>query len=323
MLTNITPNDKPANVIIIINPYCHQQKGWKRWLSVKEQVYQKLNLPVTEIVIEKGTNMKTMLEPLFDPLKKTCIISAGGDGSVHYLVNYLLGLENTILNKVVVGAIGLGSSNDFLKPFKEKINRIPLRINCNGKIISHDTGLVEYTNEENIPKRKYFIVNASLGVTAKANWDFNNPGAVLKFLKKTGTGAAIIYTAISNILTHRNLTCKIKFHQNESEIAMSNINVLKLPYLSGSFFYDQQILRDDGNLSLNICYDMSKVELLAVLGKLQKGKFPDTKKTKSAVVKECLISSDKPIIFECDGETAKSGSIQISVLPNVLNVLEN
>ena len=104
---------------------------------------------------------------------------------------------------------------------------------------------------------------------------------------------------------------------------MSNINVLKVPFVSGSFFYDQPILRDDGNLSLNICYDMSKVELLAVLSKLQKGEFSATQKTKSAVVKKCLVSSDKPIIFECDGETEKSDSIQISVLPNVLNVLEN
>src|SRR5687767_465137 len=97
MLSNITTNDKPAKGIIIINPYCHQQKGWKRWLSIREHVYQKLSLPVSEVVIEKGTNMKAMLEPLFDPLTKTCIISAGGDGSVHYLVNYLLSLENTVL----------------------------------------------------------------------------------------------------------------------------------------------------------------------------------------------------------------------------------
>ena len=323
MLNNIISNDKPANAIIIINPYCHQQKGWKRWLSVKEQAYQKLCLPVTEVVIERGVNMKAMLEPHFDPLKKTCIISAGGDGSVHYLVNYLLGLENTVLNKLVIGAIGLGSSNDFLKPFTEKINGIPLRINCNGETISHDIGLVKYTDQENIWRQKYFIVNASLGVTAKANWDFNNPGVVLKFLKKTGTGAAIIYTAITSILSHRNINCKIKFNENEFEIAMSNINVLKLPFVSGSFFYDQPILKDDGNLGLNLCYNMSKLELLAVLGKLQKGKFSATKKTKSAFVKECFISSDRPIIFECDGETEKSRSIQISVLPNSLNVLEN
>jgi diacylglycerol kinase (ATP) len=292
-------------------------------LSIKNEVYQNLRLPIEEVTVERGAGIDSLLKSVIDPATNTCIISAGGDGSVHYLVNYLMTLERMILKNLVLGAVGLGSSNDFLKPFGKKINGIPVRINCYGKIIAHDLGLLQYLTDDSIPKQKYFVVNASLGVTAKANYDFNNPGAFLKFLKQNSTATAIVYTAISSILGYKNTRCKIDLNGWQSEVDLSNANVLKLPFVSGSFFYREKISRDDGKLSFNICHGMSKIELIKVLGKLQKGKFDASEKTKSELVKECRFTSVKPMIFECDGETATANSVHISVVPNAINVLES
>ena len=121
MLANAeNKENKIEKCVIVVNPYCHQNKGWKRWQSIKQQVYQELSLPIEEVMVEKGVTMEELLQSIVDREVGTCIISAGGDGSIHYLVNYLVTLDKSILKKAVVGAVGLGSSNDFLKPFSKK-----------------------------------------------------------------------------------------------------------------------------------------------------------------------------------------------------------
>ena len=273
-------NQNIDNCVILVNPYCHQGKGWKNWQLIKQQVYQELSLPIKEVVVEKGISIEKLLQSSIDLKTGACIISAGGDGSMHYLVNYLLTLDKKVLNNLVVGAVGLGSSNDFLKPFCKKINGIPVRTNWKGNLISHDVGSVCYLNEKNIFEQKYFIVNASLGVTANANYNFNHPGLVLRFLKKNATAAAISYTAVNTILRHQNLKCSLEIDAEQSEYDLSNVNILKVPFVSGSFFYQQNILKDDGKLALNMCHGMSRFDLINVLTGLQKGKFPKSEKTK-------------------------------------------
>ena len=40
-------------IILLINPYCHQGRGWKKWLAIKSEVFRLLP-DATEIITEKG-----------------------------------------------------------------------------------------------------------------------------------------------------------------------------------------------------------------------------------------------------------------------------
>ena len=286
-------------------------------------MYKRLPSAEAEIVLEKGVNLTEVLPALLSSDEKLCFVSAGGDGSVHYLVNHLLTTPRNSTQQVTLGAIGLGSSNDFLKPFGEKIRNIPVRINRSGGSFLHDVGVATYRDEAGCLQKKYFIVNASLGVTAQANSNFNNPGTTLKFLKKHFSSGAILYTAVSTILSHKNTPFHLKYNDTELMVSISNINILKLPYVSGSFFYNQDISRDDGQLGLNVCMNMTKRELLYVLGKLQKGKFPAFEKTISVFTNNVSLTADESFVFECDGETEKATSLHVTILPNALSVLKS
>ena len=308
--------------VIIINPLCHQGKGWKRWQSIRSQVLKKLAIDSTEFVLEDGLTLSDISSSHLCPDAKTLIISAGGDGSVHCLVNYLLHNNNTSVTNVAIGAIGLGSSNDFLKPFGEKIRSIPVLIDHSRGILLHDVGVATFYDEKNIEYRKYFIVNASVGVTAEANWNFNHPGIFLRILKEHATGAAIVYTAVNTIIRQRNVSLSLAFDGELLETSISNINILKVPYVSGSFYYENAGKRNDGQLGLNVCMNMSKFELLSTLNGLQKGKFPQSNKTFSRFTKEITITADRYFVFECDGETEKTNSLQLSILPNAIAVLK-
>jgi diacylglycerol kinase (ATP) len=307
--------------IIIINPYCHQQLGWQRWQSIKQDVLKTLVGPVKEIVVERGLDLNTSLIAQLKLGGCYCLISAGGDGSMNYMINCLLKLSLVQRENIVIGAVGLGSSNDFLKPFRRMIRGIPVRINLNGPIDSCDLGYVEYHNHKGDCQSKYFVVNASFGLTAAANYNFNHPGRVLKFLKATSTSGAIAYTAIDTIFKHQNITCSIEYDGVTMKGAVSNINILKRPYVSGSLWYRQDITADDGKLGMHICRDMNQINLLKVLLHLSKGKFVEGKKTMSRVIRSFRLAAEQPVVFECDGETELVSDIRISVVPSALKFL--
>ncbi|MHA4842915.1 diacylglycerol/lipid kinase family protein [Flavitalea antarctica] len=319
--------------VIIINASCHQGKGWKRWLSIRQEVLRRLPTDCKEVILEHGATLSDLLSPHLQqdergpdprpPGKGVLIVSAGGDGTVHYLVNHLLAEGKEYAGHVILGAIGLGSSNDFLKPFHEKIKGVPVRINYTNGTMQHDIGMATYLDDANVEHRRFFIVNASVGVTAQANWNFNNPDFLLRLLKKHATGGAILYTAVSTILGHRNQNLSLRFNERMINTSVSNINILKVPFVSGSFFYRQPVLRDDGKLALNICINMSKRELLSVLSHLQKGNFEPGKHKITQFTTGVDITADNAFVFECDGETAKTRSLHITLLPNAITILKN
>lgn len=310
-------------VIIIINPYCHQGRGWQRWLSIKEDVLKILPDNTIIIVISKDIQLKEVLAPLFNKTQKNYIISAGGDGSINYILTILLQNHEIDLSNITLGAIGLGSSNDFLKPNGQSIKGIPIRINYLGNELASDVGLVKYLDENNEVKIRYFIVNSSFGVTAQANFNFNNPDKILRFLKSKFVSGAILYAAISTIFRYKNILCQIHFNEEYKTIMVSNINILKIPYVSGSFHYKQEILPDDGKLALNICLNMTKLELISTLIQLATGKFKYSNKRISCFINDFNLSSKDHFVFEYDGETIKTKQVGITLLSRKINVLTN
>lgn len=306
-----------APTFIIVNPHCHQGAGWKRWKHIRSQVIEQLP-DAKEIVTENTDALGLQLASIFNSNEESCIVSAGGDGSIHLIANAILQHEQPLNH--ALGAIGLGSSNDFLKPFQTFVKNVPVRINTNYRV-AQDVGEVSYIDELGVKQKKYFIINASIGVTAEGNANFNNPGKTLKWLKKIHTDSAITYAALTSIFAYRNKPVTIRFNGKEMQMAVSNVNILKIPFVSGSLHYKQNILPDDGLLGLNICRDMKRTELIQTLMQLEKGKFIPGEKRLSTSTQKIQILSPDPIVFECDGETTESTNIEIIVKQQAINLL--
>lgn len=305
-------------VYILVNPRCHQGYGLKRWNKIRNEVLTELG-NAREIILEEGFDLKNFVLEL--PTQNTVLISAGGDGSMNQLCNTLLSCSGPFHQNISIGAIGLGSSNDFLKPNQRSIAGIPVRISIDKPYCRQDAGRIVYSDEHGISRQKYFVINASLGATAKGNYLFNNPGPLLKWLKRTNTGIAIAYTSVSTILGFKNDSCTVKYNGQSEQMTVSNINLLKIPYVAGSLHYNQSIKADDGRFGLNICRGMNRVELLQTLMGLEKGKFTPNKKRKSCFTEKLELKSNVPVIFECDGETAKALSLEIEIVPKALQFL--
>jgi diacylglycerol kinase (ATP) len=249
-----------------------------------------------------------------------CFISAGGDGSANFLLNALLNVKKTAAEACFIGAIGLGSSNDFLKPFGKKIAGLPLRLDWQNRCRA-DVGRVIFKDEDGHTVQRFFIVNSGLGVTAAANYRFNHPDFLLKILKRHWTGGAIFWVALRSILSWRNLPAQLVWEDTAAAVQLSNLAVLKNPYVSGEFKYDQKIEPDDRLLGVNYCSNMGTVELLQTLADLSKGLFSGKPKRFSFTTRQIEIHTDRCTPLEMDGEVYLGKDICFSVMPQAIHLL--
>jgi len=304
-------------IAVAINLEANGGKARSKWDHIKND-FSKLCAEELHITAYKlPFDIEKYLREIIEKKQIRKLIIGGGDGTINLFINSLskiVGLNG--LKEYSIGAIGLGSSNDFFKPISKRIANIPVRISTNESELV-DLGLVKIKKTNGDAIIKLFAVNAGLGVIAEANHRYNNPDKVISLLKNRVTQLSIIYTAIKTIVSFRNILLDLSFDDVHQSANISNISVTLIPYISGSFHY-KTIKPKKGFLDLFICRDMTKMDLLKTLFKLANGKFPNGKKRIFEQINGLNVSSRKSVPFETDGEITIGKGFEFSIKENCI-----
>jgi diacylglycerol kinase family enzyme len=308
-------------MIVVLNKNSGGGTALHKWNSI----YKKLKLNGSAETFIVGVNGSTD-KFILDSLKKgiTEFVIAGGDGSINYFLNRCITLlEPENLKQIKFGAVGIGSSNDFYKPFhpNNTIGIVPYKINFKDAV-KRDVGCIQYENDGKILK-KYFLINASLGITAEGNNLFNNPDFILRSLKKMSTQSAITYTVIKNILTYKNFNVTIGGYNESFTANISNLGILKSAFFTGKLRYQSDPLPDNGLFDVHLYESLSKVKLLRLFYNLSNGKPDNSLNKKFWRTDRIKISSKNEFAVELDGEVITTKSAEFSVIPGLIKVCIN
>ena len=308
---------------LLLNTYAGGGSAEKKWEQIKSTIHQKFK-DLKIIKLDKFIDTNRFIQDAILNEEKDFII-AGGDGTVNLFINKLIGsAENKDIKDIRIGAIGIGSSNDFHKPIKEDnlINDIPVKVDFNS-CEQRDVGVIKYKLGSEF-LHKYFLLNASIGVTAEANNLFNNPDRVLKFFKKHFTGLAILYTAIKTIFSYKNFDGKIVFDSYETySFPISNLSVIKNPNISGDLSYPGEANYQNGLYEIYLTHSMNKLDLIELLKSLSKKAFPKNEKTKYCKTSKIKVTAETDFLIEYDGETISTKYAEFSILNKYLNICAN
>jgi diacylglycerol kinase (ATP) len=302
---------------IYLNPHCDYGKGWRKWKKIEPELRKEFgNFSVEEIISPNalGRQVKFALKA-----GKRIFIAAGGDGTVNLLLNALMN-SSTEKENILFGTIGLGSSNDFHKPFRPEavIKGVPLRMNFQKAILS-DVICVQYRNFQNRPHTRYCLINASIGIAAQANAIYNSRISWIEFIQKISIEAAILASALKTILTFKNIPCQIELNGTEPRsFRLTNLGVIKNPHFAGGMCYDTPIQPDDGKLGVNLCNDMTIGEAVGTLIKLYKQQFQGRPKTQTYSTKNLTIKSNQQFALEMDGEVVHTNQVKFEVIPKAM-----
>jgi diacylglycerol kinase family enzyme len=309
-------------MFILLNRHSNNGRGHRRWEESKSELEAGL-LGRDYRLAEDCGGLGLRLGEEYGRGERL-FIAAGGDGTVNFLLNKIMTAEGIIPGEITLGAIGLGSSNDFHKPYsagKRTRAGVYYRLDADGAV-PHNIGQVDYEDETGRPLRKYFIINGSLGIIARGNYLFNSDGRVVRWLKPRWVLGTIWYLTFRTLLTEKNIPVRISVGGNSLQTEATTLSVIINPHFTGNLSYDcGDFSRRDG-FGIALCENMGTAERFRTLSSLSKGRFTGLRKTRFWESPEVELDPRFPTPLELDGEVVLARRIQIRLLKGAVKVCQ-
>jgi YegS/Rv2252/BmrU family lipid kinase len=233
------------------------------------------------------------------------IIAAGGDGTVHEVVNGLLRAGGG----AALGVLPLGSGDDFVKmlPPGDPVGRI-----VRGTPRAFDAGRIAAGGT------RFFANGMDIGFGAHGA---HNIRKVPRFL--TGLGA---YLGALFLTLVRYPRLEIQVHiDGAPPIAQATTMtaVMNGRAFGGSFRVCPDARADDGELDLFIAEGLGRLEILGLVPRIMRGTHAGDPRLKLVRARRVLIESAAPLLVEADGEIVFEDArrLEVDVLPGALRVL--
>ncbi len=238
------------------------------------------------------------------------VLAAGGDGTVRAVVD--AALSGPPGEPPLLGAIGLGSSNDVHKPGPAMISRIPVRMDWRRTAL-RDVGRVVLDGTTH-----RFVNGVSLGATADAAASWEAARGVRRTMQARAPSLGAVVAGLDALLEHRSVAMSIAVDGGSpQEVRMQSLVLAKTPHLAGSLSFGVPIEADDGALHMFLLRDGGKVRLLRALFDLARSRFVPAPGRELVVLHSCAIRrvDGASMAVDVDGESFRAERIDIRVEP--------
>lgn len=236
------------------------------------------------------------------------IVAVGGDGTIHEILNGILSVHS---NKPLLAILPNGTGNDFMRTrqhFKTPDEFVH-------SILSNKHESIDIGRITSASSTHYFINIADIGFG----------GAVIHTLAKqrkiVGGKFAYSLAILKTFFTYKKTVLKISapgfMHQSATFMVI---------FCNGSIFGSGLTIHpgakvNDGKLNVVIIGNVSLLDYLRYLPKLKKGKFIDHPEVHYLEYNEISVESHTPQWTETDGEIATSENIEVTLIPDCIELL--
>ena len=239
------------------------------------------------------------------------IISVGGDGTLHHVVNGIMMQIYVKTSDITIAVIPLGTGNDWIKTYnipnsiKESIEIIH-----KNKIILQDIGVLKTSNNT----ISYFNNVAGLGYDG---YIVNK----LKKLKRFGS-VAYLLSGLAGLFLYKKSFFKIIFNNNviETNCLMTLFGICK--FSGGGMQFTKDVNPSDGLLDITIAKNLIFFDLIYNIRKLYNGNIVNHKKIEIYKTNEITVipRNSKPFI-QADGELIGTGEINVKIIKKAIQFI--
>lgn len=308
-------------MLAIVNTSAGAGKAASRWERV-EPTLRELVGPFTVAMPTEPSAVRKIVTDALDR-GETKFIAAGGDGTVNLLMSTIMEhATSAALPTIKLGAVGIGSSNDFHKPRSKtgQIGGVPIKLDF-GSTVRHDVCLTTYTDGVDEQRQRRWLINASIGTTAEANRYFNGDDRGLEIMKRISPWRGLVYAALRTVLGYRARDMRLTFEDGATVRArVKNLGIVKNPHFTGALCYDSPYEPDSGDFFVHLLRDIPWPRLALMLLRLLRGRFSGQDGAETWRSRRVRVEADQPFAVEGDGEVITTRDAYFSVLPRVLQV---
>lgn len=300
-----------SKTLIILNPHAGSGRAGKIWTELEPLLWDVLGELVVAITQHPGEVAQHLDKAYASGL--TRVISIGGDGTNHALVNVLAELNERNPNgpKMVYGTLPIGSGRDWARH-----KQIPMNVKEAAHWIAEaephptDIGLLTYNG-----KREHFLNIASAGLSGEVDRRVNDV--------KNRKPWTFLQATIEGIVQHRPQIMKVWL---DGKIWYEGTAFLVAVANGSTFGHGMKIApnaqTDDGLFDVVLVRGVAKPRILAALYRVYDGSHLTHPAVQHQRAREVQIQTDDtPAALDLDGEHASGNEMKFSVLPGLIPIL--
>ena len=296
---------------LIINPTSGNGKSKKVWKQISDELNTQ-NIQFSFAFTKYSNHEETLVQ---DAIKNgfTKIISVGGDGTLHHIVNGIMSQKFVETNTIQLAVIPIGTGNDWVKTYNipAKIEKSILIIK-KGKSVLQDIGKLETENNTTT----YFNNVSGIGYDGYVV-------SKLKKLKRFG-GIAYLLSGLAGLLLYKPVDFIIEINEKklQEKCLMVIFGICK--FSGGGMQFTKDINPSDGLFDITIAKNLTLLDMILNLPKLYNGKIVNHKKVttyKTNSLKVTPVSKTKKPFIQADGELINSGSVTVSIIEKAIQFI--
>ena len=297
-----------TNWFLIMNPTSGNGKSKKNWRKISDEL-KKQHILFSFAFTEYSKHEEILVE---NAIKNgfTKIISVGGDGTLHHVVNGIMKQKLVETNTIQLAVIPIGTGNDWVKTYN-----IPTKIENSITIISkektilQDVGKLE--TENNIIN--YFTNVAGIGYDGYVVHKLKN-------LKRFG-GIAYLLSGLAGLLLYKPVDFTIEINEKKFQEKCLMVIFGNCKFSGGGMQFTKDVNPSDGLLDITIAKNLTLLDMVLNLLKLYNGKIVHHKKVetyKTNTLKVIPTSTVENPFIQADGELINTGSVSVSIIEKAI-----
>lgn len=306
------------NIHFIINPQAKNGYSQKVWKDIEEELQLGKHPYLAYFTKQRGHATQIAREIAAKVAEERIVIAViGGDGTLHEVVNGVIGYKN-----VALGFIPAGSGNDFGRGFQfpkkpllayrtmtERLNLDPVFVDI-GKIVDSHS------------KQTCFVNNMGAGFDALITKEANN-SHLKKILNRFSLGGLIYaYLVIKKLFTYKRTDVLItidekSYHYKDTWF----VTVSNQQYYGGGMKIAPEASVIDGNLDVTVVHRLSRLKFLLVFVSVFWGGHVKFKEVDTFQGKYITLESNEPLYVHADGENIGETPVKVRADYRVLPLL--
>jgi diacylglycerol kinase (ATP) len=296
-----------APLHLLVNPSAGRGRAAKRLSGILQHLQQAGLKPV----VHQSTGLGDIeAEAKVLAGAEGTLLVAGGDGSVHELVNGILGAGAT----TPFGVIPVGSGNDFAKAAEIPLDWEAATRLLADRLASNATPRPVDAGRMN---GRFFANGAGIGLDATVT---------RRVLAYRWPGGDVLYLrALLRTLAHGVPAIRLRIRNDELlwDGPLTLANIANGAWIGGMFHIAPHAGHADGQLDLLVAAaPLKRRRVLKLLPKLVKGTHLDEPEVHHWTVTRLSVESDQPVASHLDGEVQPlTTQFEIEVLPGALRLV--
>jgi diacylglycerol kinase (ATP) len=288
----MTESEKPFVAVILNGISLHKKILYSHFLPALQAAY---TVEVYETLSKNDAI--SLASKAVEQYKYKAILAAGGDGTLHQVVNGVLEGREKQLNLPAVGVIPMGSGNDFAKTARIKDDPqklVDLLKNNQTKRIN--VGKVHFTENTGEQRTRYFINVADIGMGPEVVQRVNESGRAF--------GAAVAYykSIIATFFTYKPMVVRAKSNDWIWSGKLRSMAIANGKYYGHGLCVAPDAILDDDLFNVFICGNVSVVDFIRYSETMKRGKHVVLSEILYKTTTDIELSSEEDCLIEGDGE---------------------